>query len=303
MMKNSVMSVLAGLFCLSLICMDSPIQAATYTVQVQSNVVYGKGQINSGAASKDLLLDVYTPIGLNDPAKPAIVMLHGGGWSAGHFQYPPVKDHAQYLAARGYVCFSVMYRLSGENPPTPGGSSMSRAMYAGYRDTKAAVRFIRANAATYGIDPTRIAGWGHSAGAYNVMAAAYSGSDEYLSDGPGDPHVAFNTPGVDSRPNAIIDLWGGITSGHLANMNSDSAPILIVHGTNDGLVNFSNATNLRDRAIAVGLPYDFYELTGQGHEPWTAMLGGVSIDDRTLQFLNQNMLTKVAATKKWDEFK
>ncbi len=99
---------------------------------------------------RDLHVDIFRPD--DDKTYPALIMIHGGGWNSGDksLQVPM----AQQIAARGYVTIPVEYRLIPE------------AVYpAGLHDIKTAVRWARANAATYGIDPDRIAVSGCSAGA------------------------------------------------------------------------------------------------------------------------------------------
>jgi acetyl esterase/lipase len=87
-----------------------------------------------------------------------VVVVHGGGWAQGNprigggfANFPAVLAH---VAKRGYVVASISYRLSGEAPfPAP------------VEDLQAALRFLRAGAARYGIDPQRVASWGLSSGA------------------------------------------------------------------------------------------------------------------------------------------
>ncbi len=92
---------------------------------------------------------------------PAIVCIHGGGWANGNR-----ANHgkvAQALAARGYVTATISYRLSGEAP-----------FPAAIHDCKAAVRFLRANAKEYGIDPDNIGAIGLSAGGHLTALLATS---------------------------------------------------------------------------------------------------------------------------------
>lgn len=107
---------------------------------------------------RPLHLDLYLPPG--KPARrPLVVYIHGGGWMSGHprqsgaFENWP--DVLALMASRGYVVASVEYRLSGEAP-----------FPAAIQDVKAAIRWLRANAAEYGIDPGRVVVWGGSAGGH-----------------------------------------------------------------------------------------------------------------------------------------
>lgn len=100
---------------------------------------------------RKLLLDAFYPSAHTKPLRPAIMIVHGGGWRSGNRtqQYPL----AQKLADLGYVCFTPEYRLSTE------------ALYpAAVHDLKSALRWIHANAKVYGIDTNKIAVLGFSAG-------------------------------------------------------------------------------------------------------------------------------------------
>ena len=104
-----------------------------------------------------LKLDLYLPPGPTAGERPAIVYMHGGGWSGGtprttgaFENWPEVLAS---FAARGYVVASITYRLSNEAP-----------FPAALQDAKAAVRWLRTNANTYGIDVNRFVSWGVSAG-------------------------------------------------------------------------------------------------------------------------------------------
>src|SRR5205085_4082805 len=96
-------------------------------------------------------LDLYLPP--EGAARPLIVWIHGGGWEGGNKRSCPAKA----MVARGYAVASVEYRLS------------QHAIYpAQIEDCKAAIRWLRANASEYGIDPKRIGVWGASAGGHLV---------------------------------------------------------------------------------------------------------------------------------------
>jgi acetyl esterase/lipase len=109
---------------------------------------------DAGAAHR---LDVYVPKAAG--RYPALLWIHGGAWSGGDKLAPPVR----YLADRGYVVASTRYRFSSEAP-----------FPAQIQDVKAAVRFLRARAQTYKIDPTRIAVAGESAGGHLASLLATS---------------------------------------------------------------------------------------------------------------------------------
>lgn len=110
---------------------------------------------------RTLSLDLFRPLERGRPL-PAIVCVHGGGWFKG--ERTSQTSLAQALAARGFVTVTITYRLSGE-----------AKFPAAIQDVKAAVRWLRAQAATYGIDPARIGATGLSAGGHLAALAATSG--------------------------------------------------------------------------------------------------------------------------------
>jgi acetyl esterase/lipase len=125
--------------------------------------------------------DLYAPKG-RDKA-PVIIAVHGGGWQAGA---PTTYQHwGTYLARNGYAVFAISYRLS-----KPGVKMYPQAVY----DVKAAIQYVRANAAELGIDPARIGLMGDSAGAHLAALVALA-SDEpiFSSEYRNDPHAATPT--------------------------------------------------------------------------------------------------------------
>lgn len=125
---------------------------------------------------RSLQMDIFRP---KDDWRslPAIVCIHGGGWNKGakiHF-----RNVAQDLAARGFVTASIDYRLSGKAP-----------FPAHIHDCKAAVRFLRANAKEYGIDPNRIGAIGSSAGGHLAALLATSAGVAELEGNGGNAGVS-----------------------------------------------------------------------------------------------------------------
>lgn len=110
---------------------------------------------------RELKLDLYRPMPTDKPL-PAIVCIHGGGWYKGDRN--SMTKLAQALAARGFVAVSISYRLSGE-----------AKFPAAIQDCKAAVRWLRANADRYGIDPKNIGVTGLSAGGHLAALTTTSG--------------------------------------------------------------------------------------------------------------------------------
>jgi acetyl esterase/lipase len=107
----------------------------------------------------DLLLDLYLPAQPIRRPAPVIVFLHGGGWSGGTRTTGP--DFTRYFARDGFAMASIEYRL------TP-----SVTFPANVEDVRAAVRWLKANAAAHALDPDRICLWGTSAGGHLAAVAA-----------------------------------------------------------------------------------------------------------------------------------
>ncbi len=126
---------------------------------------------------RTLAMDIYRPRSAWGQL-PAVVCIHGGGWAKGN--RTSHASVAQALAARGYVAATISYRLSGEAP-----------FPAAIHDCKAAVRYLRANAAQYGIDLEHIGAIGLSAGGHlTALLATSAGIKELEGDGG---HAAFSS--------------------------------------------------------------------------------------------------------------
>jgi len=144
------------------------------TSSLPDGVIAKEGLIYATLGKRELHVNLYRP----DDAKiyPALIMVHGGGWNSGDLtmQVPM----AQQIAAKGYVTIPVEYRLIPE------------AKYpAGLYDLKACVRWARANAAKYGIDPSRIAISGCSAGAQLAKLVGITNGMEQYEGKEGKPTV------------------------------------------------------------------------------------------------------------------
>ena len=163
---RSVLVAAAAAFCVAALGAQVPVSDRVFSNDVypQARVTLPGGVVGlpdltyaTVSGFRRLKLDLYLPPGPATGARPAIVYMHGGGWSGGtprttgaFENWPEVLAS---FAARGYVVASIQYRFSGEAP-----------FPAAAQDAKAAVRWMRANATAYGIDPQRIVSWGASAG-------------------------------------------------------------------------------------------------------------------------------------------
>jgi acetyl esterase/lipase len=138
------------------------------------------------------LLDLYLPERSTGTGPvPVIVYLHSGGWVAG--SRANVNDAAAVQVARGFAVASIDYELATRG----GGGSFPGAVF----DVKRAIRFLKANAAGWGLDPTRVIVMGASAGGH--LAALVGASAGQL-----EPDLAGPLAAVDSSVRAVVDLVG-----------------------------------------------------------------------------------------------
>jgi dipeptidyl aminopeptidase/acylaminoacyl peptidase len=206
---------------------DSPLR---YRDQVFSNVTV-TGNLTYGSATgidgnpETLKLDLYQPTGDPIAKRPALIWIHGGGFTAGDKSSGAGK--ATLFAKLGYVVVSINYRLlspvgCGGNPnPTP---TCINAAIGAQHDAQAAVRWLRANATTYRIDTDRIAVSGGSAGAVTSLLVDWR---------PEDPGNSGN-PGPSSKVRAAVSVSGGAPNNDY--ITADDGPALFIHGTEDHVV-------------------------------------------------------------------
>lgn len=268
----------------------------TYT----TGLVYGYGYV-SAAGAKDgyelrpLYFDLLAPNDQPGVIKPAVVMIHGGGFTGGSRADEDLLLVANRLASEGYVCFLTDYRLLGDGPPPaedfpkydfPSPSAVRAAIV----DAKTALRFVRASADLYEVDVNRIGLFGESAGAVAALAAGLSAPEEFADDGPDFPAPLENNPGANPVPQAIIDCWG--SADFFTDMfDADDPPIMIWHGTNDTMLGtfFTSALMIRQECADHGIPYRFYPLLGEGHGAWDAEYGDNDLSTTILNFLDDVM--------------
>jgi len=151
-------------------------------VKAQLGLVYARYE------KREMHLDLFQP--KSKGFFPAVILVHGGAWITGN--HAMENPFAMELARRGYVAATIEYRLSNE------------AKYpAQIHDLKASVRWLRANAARYHIDPNRIAAVGASAGGHLVaLLGATNGMSNFEGDG---------NPKTSSTVQSVVDIDGPAT--------------------------------------------------------------------------------------------
>jgi acetyl esterase len=207
----------------------------------------------------DLKAYVFTPAGvqITDP-RPAIVIFHGGGWAEGDAEW--AFPRAQHFAERGMIAVAAQYRLSNGKGTTP-----VEAM----ADARAVIRWMRAEARSLGIDPTKIAAYGWSAGAHLAASAA-----------------VFEDAGasVSSRPDALVlsspavsidaDSWFQELLGDRGkardyspdeHVRAGMPPTVIVQGDVDTVTPLTGVTRFCDRMKAAGNTCELHVFKGFGH--------------------------------------
>jgi acetyl esterase/lipase len=229
--------------------------SGTTTVE---NVAYGSA-VNEQGQTQTLTLDVYRPAGDRVTKRPLIIWVHGGGFRGGNKTSPEIVDEATTFARKGYVTASISYRLSSTG--CVGGGPLAQCIDAindAREDAQAAVRFFRARASTYGVDPTRIAIGGSSAGAITALNVAYQ---------PNNPGNSGN-PGFSSAVGSAVSLSGAVI--FTGEVGPGDAPALLFHGTADGLVPYAWAEDTVEAARADGLRAYLVTWQGGGHVPYSA---------------------------------
>lgn len=224
-----------------------------------------------------MAMDIVRPKAVASEPRPAVVLVHGGGFRRGTRQsYLPV---AARLAERGYVAATVSYRLAPRHQ-----------FPAAVEDVKAAVRFLRANAQRYGIHPDRIGAMGGSAGGHLVL---------FLGLTPDNPALEGTGPNLDqsSRVSCVVNyygptdftqsydksvdaadvlplfLGGDLKHARAAHQRSSplnwvtpqAAPVLSIHGTDDTYVAYEHSVWITERLLAAGVTAELETISGAGH--------------------------------------
>jgi len=269
-----------------------------YQVEVLVGLSYAKvGQGN-------LLADVYRPYDASGPL-PAVVVVHGGAWR--YFDRHVTEGMARVLASQGFVAVTVDYRLSGE-----------AVWPACFQDIKAAVRWIRANANRFDIDPQRIGAIGDSAGGHLVAMLGTARAEANLE---GDEGVT----GISSAVSAVVAYYGvfDMTSmtpavrekgpiprllgtsfkdqpdlfrqaSPITYVDKSDPPFLLIHGRNDRVVPVEQSMQMEAALKAAGVPVKLllvenadHMLVKKGAQIDPPLVG---IDRQVIEFLQQQLI-------------
>lgn len=239
-------------------------------------MVYGEAEVDwAGGApypTKELLLDLYIPVGPKLPEKlPGYVFVHGGGFVGGDKLHDGFVWNAREFATRGYVAVSINYRLAGDDPPpTLGGD---RNIDAAILDTAMAVNWMRDHADELNVDPDRIVLGGTSAGA---IASLFVGT------------IGGGGPARFAEVAAVVDLMGALFGWEAVLVDSSDPPTFIGISTDDGF--YAQTLAIEQEFLEHGVTHTFPLVEGVGHD-WGAVLmtrpdeTGRTVQDLMYEFL------------------
>jgi acetyl esterase/lipase len=233
---------------------------------------------------RNQVLDIYLPEKPAVKPLPLIIWIHGGAWLGGDQSNPPVL----YLLNKGFAVASIQYRFS-QDAIWPAQSF----------DCKAAIRFLRANAAQYNFDPSHFGLGGDSAGGHLAALIGTSGGVQGLEGDLGNPGVSSQVQavvdwfgptdllalGAQAGPNSVVKheaanspeslLMGGpvqekkelaATANPLTYIDKKDPPFLIMHGDKDDLVPLAQSVMLAKALIDAGVETTMITIPGAGHE-------------------------------------
>ena len=243
-------------------------------VKALKDLEYGK------ASDRAMRLDLYLPKNADKPL-PLIIWIHGGAWMAGSKDAP---SPALRFTTNGYAVAHVGYRLSQE-----------ATFPAQIHDCKAAVRWLRANASKYNLDPNKFIAWGGSAGGHLVALLGTTGGVAELKGDVNDLKESSRVQGVvdwfgptdflrigdaesDLRHNAPDSPESKLIGGPLlenkdkaakaspiAYVSKDAPPFLIINGDRDRTVPFNQSELLYAALKKAGVDVTFVPMKGAGH--------------------------------------
>jgi acetyl esterase/lipase len=254
--------------------------------QIRRNVEYARP---GGVALK---LDAYLPFGRGP--HPAVVMIHGGRWEVG--SKAMCAPQAAAMAAAGIAAFSINHR------PAPDFKWPAQI-----HDAKAAVRWVRAHAATLRVDPDRIAAWGHSSGGHLAALLACTDPSDGLEGpvAPGAPSSAvvaavcvaapvdFRALSQEKEP--LVQFLGAThrdrpdlyrEASPISYVDPTDAPCLFIHGKHDGRVPPGPPGHMAALMRAAGVDSDYLLIRTTDH---LAIMLHPRMIVRSVRFLKQRL--------------
>jgi alpha-L-fucosidase 2 len=262
---------------------------------LQTDIEYGQ------AGGESLRLDAGVPEG---PGPfPAVILVHGGAWNAGDKSGGPSKGYMapmqEPLTRGGFAWFSINYRLAPKH-----------RYPADVEDVETAIRWVKAHAAEYRVDPRRIALSGESAGAHLIAMAVVRATEATRVAAVVPFYGPFNLlgraqPGRPLAPN-MVDLFGlKVMDAQAERMLHDASPVyfvkpglppfLLVHGTADSKVPYRQSTDLQAALRKAGVPCELLAVGGGDHGMLSWAKLGSGYQDKVVAWLTKTL--PPAATK------
>jgi len=221
-------------------------------IKITRGIAYREGD------SEAWKLDMAMPAGEPDGLRPALVIVHGGGWRGGSRTVDVFQKMMTDYARKGYVTVNIDYRLTGEAP-----------FPACIEDVKCAVRWLRAHADEYKVDPERIGAYGHSAGAHLALMLAMAPKSAGLEGDGGwddfssrvDVAVGGSPPTELGRdtPMAKKEWWP------IGYISGDHPPMLLVQGSADRIVRAELTEDFLGKMKAAGADIEYLRIEGGEH--------------------------------------
>jgi acetyl esterase/lipase len=288
-MHPTLPRILRFIFCLTLGT------TVAMRAEIKTDIEYGT------ASGVSLRLDASIPEG---PGPfPAVILIHGGGWSAGDKSGGPQKGYMapmhEALTKGGFAWFSINYRLAPDfrHP-------------AASEDVETAIRWLKKNAGTYRVDPRRIAISGESAGGQLAALAAVRGSDDTRVAAAVVFYGMFDFVAETKRRDGVVGpsfvkLFGreSLDEPMRKLMHEASAinfvkpgvpPFLLVHGTEDKSVSYEQSVDMQARLREAGVPNELITIKEGPHGmlPWPAL--APDFKDRVVAWLQRTLDAPVA---------
>jgi acetyl esterase/lipase len=247
----------------------TPLYAGDAKIKTEKKIVYGKG------GDVDLELDLAMPVGKGP--YPAVVCIHGGGWKAGSRQ--SLNGLTELLAKNNFVAVTITYRFAPKY-----------RFPAQIEDSKAAVRWLRANAEKYQVNPDRIGAVGFSAGAHLSCLLGSADEKAGLEGKGGNPKQSTKLQAVvsyfgptdftektwtsDIENNFFIPFLGGKFEekrdlyrqySPIIYCNKQCPPFLFFHGDKDLLVGIEHSQKMSKRLQGLGVSAELVTMPGDAH--------------------------------------
>ena len=285
-----------------------------FDVLVKENLIYGYGLShdsynNENPVEVPLYLDAYLPEN-TEKNKPILILIHGGGFRGGDktINMRQYVEFSQYFASRGWAVFNLNYRLLKDYGSVPekwkkmvdkeiiniNKNNRAKAIYPALRDVKAAIRWVVANKNNFGVNINKITVGGGSAGGCASFGVGITENEDYFNELSIEQDRTLLSTNIEHKfqVHSIILLWGSkgcaeaiarLSGKKLYNKNNP--PVFIAHGTNDKLVDFNNALNVKKIYQEAGAYYEFFPLEGKGHGPWNVMVNDKTLFDLVFDFI------------------